>query len=79
MKHPVGTGCYWDVHELVCPDREIAIPLPRWEWAEIDGSRLVWAEGGALKSGTVDESGLRNAKLLADFNAMQFEAIAAPY
>ena len=58
---------------------KIAIPLPRWEWAEIDGSRLVWAEGGALKSGTVDESGLRNAKLLADFNAMQFEAIAAPY
>jgi hypothetical protein len=79
VEHDVGTGCYWDVHELVHPRREIVIPQPKWEWAEVDGSRLVWAEDGALQSGRVNKSGLCKAKLLADFNAMKFEAIAAPY
>jgi hypothetical protein len=36
-------------------------------------------EDGALHSGRVNKSGLCKTKLLADFNAMKFEAIAAPY
>jgi hypothetical protein len=79
VEHRVGTGCYWDVHELMHPRREIVIPQPKWEWAEVDDSRLVWAEDGALHSGRVNKSGLCKTKLLADFNGMKFEAIAAPY
>lgn len=53
--------------------------MDQWEWVEMDGSRLVWAEAGALYSGQLDESGPNNVKLLADFNEMKFEAIKAPY
>jgi len=79
LEHRAGTGCYWDEHELVHPGREVAVGLSKWKWAEVDGPRLVWAEDGALHSGRVNESGLCKITLLADFNAMEFEAIAAPY
>lgn len=78
LEHPSGTGCYWDEHELVHGGRPV-VPCAGWEWAEVDGSRLVWAEAGALHSGRVDAGGLCEAKVLAVFNRMRFEAIAAPY
>lgn len=54
--------------------------FPAWEWAEWEGKRLVWAEKGCLFAATLDrEQGVGAPKLLHDFNAMKFEARAAPY
>jgi len=55
-------------------------PFPGWTWAEWDRNRLVWAEKGCLFTAGLDqEKGLGAPKLLHDFNAMKFEARAAPY
>lgn len=74
-----GKGCYWDGHELVHHRREIVISLRTWEWAEVDGSRLVWAESGVLSAGKVNSSGLSDPKVLIDLNPMKFEPLAAAY
>jgi hypothetical protein len=74
-----GKGCYWDEHELVHHRRALRAPLKDWEWAEVDGSRLVWAAGGVLSSAHVNAQGLCDSEVLADFSEMKFELIAAPY
>lgn len=74
-----GTGCYWDEHDLVHHRRDIVLELPGWEWAEVDGKRLVWAQGGMLHSGNVNASGIEESRVLIDLNPMKFEALAAPY
>ena len=76
---PVGKGCYWDEHELVGPDNSRPIPCPDWEWADLDGDRLVFAENGRLHAARIEESGLAGQVELYDFNDMTFEPIAAPY
>lgn len=45
----------------------------------MDGSRVVWAEGGKLMASRVKTSGLTGSTQLQDFNAMKFERIRAPY
>jgi hypothetical protein len=74
-----GVGCYWDEHELSNPHLEAPIRRTAWEWADIHDSRLVWAETGTIRTAKLNQMGLTQEKVLADFNAMQFEAIAAPY
>jgi hypothetical protein len=76
---PVGKGCYWDEHALVHPETGNEIHFNEWEWADIDGKRLVWAAQGKLHTGKLTAKGLSNQKVLFDANAMQFEAIKAPY
>ncbi len=78
-EHAPGKGCYWDEHELVQHRREIKIPFRKWEWAEVEGSRLVWAESGILRTGKVNAEGLRDPDVLIDLNPMKFEPVAAPY
>jgi hypothetical protein len=76
---PPGKGCYWDEHELRSSDGS-AKRLAGWEWADLDGDRVVWAEGGCLNQSRLGRGGtLGPAKLLHDFNGYAFEAIAAPY
>jgi hypothetical protein len=70
---------YWDEHELVGPAESQAIACPDWEWADLDGDRLVWAAKGKLFAASVAMNGLNDMVELHDFNAMQFEAIEAPY
>ncbi len=53
--------------------------FPDWEWADMDGERLVWCEKGKLWAAGVDETGLINSKVLYDFNPMVFEPRVAPY
>ena len=49
------------------------ITCPEWEWAEVDGERLVWVVGGKLFGG------LPGREIeLKDFNGMEFERIEAP-
>lgn len=73
---PPGKGCYWDEHAQDGPGGTIA--CPEWEWAELDGERLVWAAGGKLFAGRLGENGLAEEIELHDFNGMAFEPIAAP-
>lgn len=79
VAHPVGAGMYWDEHELEHPERKALLSAPRWEWAERDGSTLVWAEKGVLHRAVVNPSGPASAMVLYDFNPMRFEARKAPY
>jgi hypothetical protein len=75
----VGRGCYFDTHELFNARTEEVVPCPSWEWADVDGERLVWAAEGKLHAGRVGARGLSNETLLCDFNAMTFEKLEAPY
>ena len=76
---PIGKGVYWDEHELVGPAESQTIACPDWEWADLDGDRLVWAAKGKLFAASVAMNGINDMVELHDFNAMQFEAIEAPY
>lgn len=77
--HPVGTGVYWDEHELENLERKIILPCPSWEWAELDYRSIVYAEKGVLYRVVLAAEGLAPATLLHDFNPMRFEQIKAPY
>ncbi|HEY1556950.1 MAG TPA: hypothetical protein VGF94_19070 [Kofleriaceae bacterium] len=80
---PPGKGVYYDEHELVHDRREV--PRPAWEWADIDGKRLIWAEHGALWAGSISARSARGddpvagVERLHDFSEMTFTPIAAPY
>jgi hypothetical protein len=52
---------------------------PNWEWVDVVGHRLLWAEGGKIFSANIEAQGLGSAKMLYDFNDMTFQAIEAPY
>jgi hypothetical protein len=79
IHHPPGSGCYWDEHELEHPGRKALLSVPGWEWADLDGRRLVWAEKGLLYSAAVTASGPKGERVLYDFNGMRFERREAPY
>ncbi len=74
-----GKPSTWSEYSLVHLPAQTAQRFPDWEWAEIDGSRLVWAAKGQIWAGQLNDSGLVNEKMLHDFNDMHFEAIKAPY
>jgi hypothetical protein len=76
---PPGRGCYWDAHELRHEATSTVLAFPEWEWADFVDGRLVWATGGRLHAARLGRGKLPGEKLLHDFNAMKFEAIAAPY
>lgn len=77
--HPRGKGCYFDEHELWNARSGETIAQPNWEWAEIDGARLVWAQDGRLFAGRLGAKGLASIEELMDFNALRFEKLEAPY
>jgi hypothetical protein len=79
INHPVGSGCYYDTHRLLHPESGTTVDHPEWEWAELDRKRLVWVTKGVLHAAKIHGKGLGDAKILHDFNDMEFEAIAAPY
>jgi len=77
--HSAGRGVYFDTHELFNSRSEEVISKADWEWAELDGARLIWAANGCVHSGKLHAKGLHSEKLLHDFLPMQFEELAAPY
>jgi len=77
--HAIGKGCYFDTHRLKRMDGSIVLDLPEWEWADVDGQRLVWVTGGVLYAGQLGPEGLANTKMLFDFNTLTFAEIKAPY
>ena len=64
-------------YRLSCGDRKA--DTKGWDWADLDGKRLVWTVKGCLWAGQVGKEGLEDVQLLHDFNGMKFEAIVAPY
>jgi hypothetical protein len=79
IDHPIGRGCYFDEHLLINSRTGENLPFPDWEWADVDGSRLVWATAGAIYAAHVARTGIGAVQQLQDFNALTFEAIKAPY
>lgn len=77
--HPVGRGCYFDEHSLNNEKTGEVVVCPEWEWAEVDGGRLVWASEGKLFSGRLERKGVTNTKELFDFTKIRYERIEAPY
>lgn len=76
---PEGKGVYYDHHALVRTDTEERIDCPDWEWADLDGKRIIWTAHGKLHAANVKRSGLQDERVLHDFTDMSFEAICAPY
>ncbi len=74
-----GRGCHWEEHALMHAATGRIHPMPEWEWADVDGSRIVWASKGTLNATTLTRRGPGPHSQLADFNGMKFEAIQAPY
>lgn len=74
-----GTGCYFDEHALVNARTAAVLKRPDWEWADYDGSRLMWAENGRLYAGSMDGEGVTGTKMLFDFTPVRFEKLVAPY
>jgi hypothetical protein len=79
LSHPVGRGSYFDRHELFNARTEEVLPRPDWEWADVDGKRLVWTQDGTLYAGRLHARGPGEERALHDFNAMAFERREAPY
>lgn len=79
IDHPVGKGCYFDTHRLRKDDGSRTLDLPKWEWAELDGERLVWIDAGVLHASDITSRGLKDDKTLFDFNSLEFEELKAPY
>jgi hypothetical protein len=78
VNHPIGRGVYFDTHQLYNTRTEQTITYESWEWAEVDGKRLVWAADGKLHAGRLGANGLTTISLLQDFNSMKFETLVAP-
>lgn len=74
-----GKGSRWDEHDLLHRETGRTLAFRDWEWADLDGDRLVWAEGGKLMAATLGEEGPVGTSELYDFNGMEFEPIEAPY
>ena len=63
----LGQGCYWDDHELVQAQSNIYLKQPGWKSANLDGTRLIWAESGRLWTGSLTDYGPTKPRLLHDF------------
>lgn len=72
----IGRGGFCEAHRLVS-DLE-AIELPTWEWCEIVGNQMVWAEKGCLFTVAL-KADINTPTLIADFNNAQFKERTAPY
>ena len=79
IHHPVGRGCYFDEHSLYNEQTKEFIAHPEWEWAEVDGARLVWAADGKMFSGRLERNGMTKSNELFDFTRVKYERIQAPY
>lgn len=79
LDHPPGRGCYYDEHDLVRAKTNDLVAVHDWEWADVDGNRLVWASKGCLYAGRLTKAGLGGVKQLVDMNSQLFAPIRAPY
>lgn len=76
---PEGKGVYYDTHEIENTKTGEKMDGSAWEWAEVDGKRLVWAQDGKLFAARIGPKGMGEKAMLHDFNDMKFENRVAPY
>jgi hypothetical protein len=75
---PPAKGRYWEEHELESEGRRMG--CPDWEWADVDGPSVVWAEKGCLYRARISgPAGLGGIKKLKDFNGAKPAAGKPPY
>ena len=74
-----GKHTKWEEHALINPKTLRVLPLPKWEWADLDGERLVWAAEGILYGGRLTADGLVDEQPLFDFRETKFSRVEAPY
>lgn len=79
IDHPPGAGCYYDTHEIIHSVRGQTVECADWEWADLDGDRVVWVSQGVLYGSKLTTKGLGFVHMLCDFNPLEFEPIKAPY
>jgi hypothetical protein len=79
IDHPVGRGCYFDTHRLRKENGSATLDLPDWEWADLDGRRVLWIAVGVLHAAHMNSQGLTEDTVLFDFNPIAFEELRAPY
>ena len=79
IDHPVGTGCYFDEYELIHKKPKRHQFFSGWEWADIDGDRIVFVENGKLWELKQIGGKLNQPKLLFDGNQLVYKRIKAPY
>jgi len=79
INNPVGRGCYFDEHSLENDKTQEFIACPDWEWADVDGERMVWASDGVLFAGRPERKGIVGTKELFDFANISYERLKAPY
>jgi hypothetical protein len=75
-----GKGRYWEEHELEQESPARRVGCPDWEWADVDGPSVVWAEKGCLYRARISgPAGLGGIKRLKDFNSAKPAAGKPPY
>jgi len=79
---PAGSG--WELRHTFRGEYQLSggerqVDTSGWDWADIDGNRLVWTMNGCLWAGLVRQQGIDRITLLQDFNGMKFENLVAPY
>lgn len=79
VDHPVGRGCYFDEHMKYNESRQEGTVHSEWEWADVDGQRIVWASQGVLFSGHLARNGMADTRQLFDARTVTYERIQAPY
>jgi hypothetical protein len=68
-------------HSLSHKGLDLKFKRPNWEWADLDGKNLVFAEGGKLfkASLNIDPEQPFKSTLIHDFNDYTFKPLRAPY
>jgi len=79
LKEHKDKGIYYEEHALVNMATGEVFSHEDWEWADVDGKRLVWAEKGFIRCAEMTETGLAEPRNLFDCNPLTFEAHRAPY
>jgi hypothetical protein len=76
---PHGKGIHTEGHLLRNADSGAELAFPDWEWADYDGSRLLWAARGRVQTAPLSPDGLGDVRELFDAAPMAFAALEAPY
>ena len=79
LNRPLGKSPYYEEHRIMNKETGETRNFPDWEWADVDGDRLVWAEHGTIMAGRAGPGGILEPSLLFDTNPLVFSEIKAPY
>ena len=81
MVRPAGAD--WELREWAGKYNlnrgDLTLDTAEWDWADVDGKRLVWTARCWLWAGKLRADGIHEVRMLLDFNGMKFQNLAAPY